>query len=151
MKIKSFRGKILKGEHDTIALHTNTGSTGYRITKFELMSSTPHVLDQESVVKIYSIDKDEVQTPTLTVDFSDNTLLGCGLLTNETDSHYYPPSQTIIFDNMTFNQDIYITLADTFGTSSVNYYLELEQMSLALDENTVATLKDIRNITGPSF
>ena len=30
----------------------------------------------------------------------------------------------------------------------VNYYIELEQMPLALDENTVATLKDIRNITG---
>ena len=27
------------------------------------------------------------------------------------------------------------------------YYLELEQIKLSLDENTVATLRDIRNIT----
>ena len=29
---------------------------------------------------------------------------------------------------------------------SVNYYIELEQIKLDLNENTVATLKDIRNI-----
>ena len=28
----------------------------------------------------------------------------------------------------------------------MNYYIELEQVSLDLTENTVATLKDIRNI-----
>ena len=32
----------------------------------------------------------------------------------------------------------------------VNYYVELEQMKLDLNENTVATLKDIRNIESAS-
>ena len=34
-------------------------------------------------------------------------------------------------------------------TGLVNYYIELEQMKLDLSENTVATLKDIRNIEQP--
>jgi hypothetical protein len=48
---------------------------------------------------------------------------------------------------MTFNQDIFITLGSQSG-ASCNYYIELEQVKLDLNENTVATLKDIRNITG---
>jgi hypothetical protein len=39
-----------------------------------------------------------------------------------------------------------VTHSDVDGTEPVNYHIELEQVSLALDENTVATLKDIRNI-----
>ena len=47
---------------------------------------------------------------------------------------------------MIFNQDIYLTHLESQGSSAVNYYLELEQIKLDLNENTVATLKDIRNI-----
>ena len=52
---------------------------------------------------------------------------------------------------MKFNQDIFVT-CDTGSTSgeSCNYYIELEQIKLDLNENTVATLKDIRNIVGPT-
>ena len=49
-----------------------------------------------------------------------------------------------IFDNTIVNQDIYITHSDIVGTTPCNYYLELEQVKLDLNENTVATLKDIR-------
>ena len=42
---------------------------------------------------------------------------------------------------------IYITYTDNDSSDiTINYYIELEQVKLALDENTVATLKDIRNI-----
>ena len=52
-----------------------------------------------------------------------------------------------IFDNMTFNQDIYVTYKDDETAGKfINYYIELEQVKLDLNENTVATLKDIRNI-----
>ena len=47
---------------------------------------------------------------------------------------------------MTFNQDIYVTHTDVLGAGACNYYIELEQFKLDLSENTVATLKDIRNI-----
>ena len=45
---------------------------------------------------------------------------------------------------MIFNQDIYVT---NYGSGAMNYYIELEQIKLDLNENTVATLKDIRNLS----
>ena len=146
MTIKSFRGKVADNGIDTVSLSTNNGSTGYRIVKFQLMAIDPMSNNQESVVKIYSIPQ---TTATGTIDFSDNTLLAAGYLEN--DSSGATPTfneASIIFDNMTFNQDIYITHLEQ-GADAVNYYIELEQVKLSLDENTVATLKDIRNIKEP--
>ena len=153
MKIKSFRGLLANGTQDTIVLHTNTGSTGYKIKKFQIMSHAPgDNNDQEHVVMIWKTKRSNAQladTTTSRPDFSNNTLLGVGFVVNDIGSalNY---DETIIFDNEIFNQDIYITLRDVAGgAQSCNYYIELEQMPLALDENTVATLKDIRNITQP--
>ena len=144
MPIKSFRGKIADNGIDTIALHTNDGSVGYRITKFQLMAIDPISNNQESVVKIYTIPQIAASS---TIDFADNTMLAAGYL--ESDSSGSTPTfneAAIIFDNMTFNQDIYLTHVEQ-GSDAVNYYIELEQVKLDLNENTVATLKDIRNIT----
>ena len=143
MIIKSFRGKIADNGIDTIPLSTNDGSIGYRIVKFQLMAIDPNSNSQESVVKIFSIPQ---TTASETIDFSDNTLLGAGYL--ESDSSGSTPTfneAAIIFDNMKFNQDIYVTHVEQ-GSDAVNYYIELEQVKLDLNENTVATLKDIRNI-----
>jgi hypothetical protein len=52
---------------------------------------------------------------------------------------------TIIFDNEVFNQDIYVTYKDNSNETEANYYIELEQMKLDLNQNTLVTLKDIRN------
>ena len=146
MPIKSFRGKIVDNGIDTIPLSTNNGSTGYKIIKFQLMAIDPMSNNQESVVKIYSIPQ---ATATADIDFADNTLLAAGYLEN--DSSGATPTfneAAIVFDNMTFNQGIYVTHFEQ-GSDAVNYYIELEQVKLSLDENTVATLKDIRNITQP--
>ena len=35
MTIKSFKGKLANGGQNTIVLHTNDGTTGYKIVKFE--------------------------------------------------------------------------------------------------------------------
>jgi hypothetical protein len=146
MKIKSFRGLIQEGTEQTISLHTNTGSTGYRIKKFELFPNKPGAESYQSVVKIFTIPQASVPTTAPVIDFSDPTLLAAGYY-EENASTAYNSSLDIIFDNMTFNQDIYVTMTDaaTAG-NSINYYIELEQVSLDLNENTVATLKDIRNI-----
>ena len=152
MIIKSFRGKIADLGTDVISLHTNTGSTGYRITKFQIMSPSPGVDLQESVVKIYKIPfinpQDSSSTPDGLVDFSDNTLLGVAYLETHGEP-WYTDSDQVIFDQEIFNQDIYVTHKDVATGVGINYYIELEQVKLALDENTVATLKDIRNITQP--
>jgi len=144
MTIKTFRGLIADDTQDTLLLHTNDGSIGYRIVKFELMFSAPGTQSVENVVKVYKIAQTAIDG---LIDFSDNTLLAAGWIAGST-SATYGWNTTVTFDNEIFNQDIYITHADVAGAGTVNYHLELEQMKLDLNENTVATLKDIRNITG---
>jgi len=144
MPIKTFRAKMALFTQDTISLHTNNGSTGYRIKKFEIIPEAPGGSSSvEHVLKIYSVA--QTGTPDATVDMSDNTLLAVAYLENRANAS--SATNIIIFDNMVFNQDIYVTAADTDGAATVpaNYYIELEQVKLDLNENTVATLKDIRN------
>jgi len=140
MPIKSFRGLIADGNQDTIVLHTNDGSTGYRIVKFQIMPQQSNN-NYEITAQIFTIEQTAV---TSAVDFSEQTLIGAAFVGLA--SGAYAGAQTIIHDNMTFNQDIYITSKDDSGSQPCNYYIELEQMKLDLNENTVATLKDIRNV-----
>ena len=146
MKIKSFRGLIGDGEENTIPLKTNNGSTGYKIVKFQLFPNKPGTTTVESTVSIFKIPGKGSGSTTAVVDFSDNTLLAAAFYQDRHEATYVT-SESIVFDNEIFNQDIYVTMTDTVGTEAMNYYIELEQMPLALDENTEATLKDIRNIT----
>ena len=146
MKIKSFRGKIADNGIDTISLSTNNGSIGYRIKKLQIIPEDPGANNGEHTIKIFTIPQTAAAS---TVDFSDNTLLGVASLSTHSGNALF--TEIIVFDNMTFNQDIYVTHTDRVAAASCNYYIELEQMSLALDENTVATLKDIRNITEPAL
>ena len=138
---------MIDGSIDIIKLSTNTGTTGYRIAKFELMANLPGTTNYENVVKIYTVPQTTVNG---TIDFSDNTLLGSAYLEGRNENHYQD-AVSVIFDNVTFNQDIYLTHSDVSTEGkAVNYHIELEQVKLDLNENTVATTKDIRNITQPT-
>ena len=145
MPIKSFRGKLADAGIDTISLHTNNGSTGYRIVKLQLIAADPSSVSHESIVQIFTVPQ---ATASAAVDFNDQTLLAVGFYENNSGSTV--SKVDIIFDNMTFNQDIYITHNEKAGSGEINYYIELEQIKLDLNENTVATLKDIRNIEAQS-
>jgi len=140
-RIVSFRGLLANGAQERISLQTNNGLTGYRIIKISLIGEDLTGRTQESVFKINSIIQSSV---TGTVDFSDQTLLGVGYYQQNTANTYFGGT-TIVFDNIKFNQDIYLTHTEGASTYPVNYYIELEQMDLNLDEATVATLKNIRN------
>ena len=145
MVVKSFRGLIADGGVDRISLRTNNGSTGYKIVKFQLMGHNPgdnSLGSYEHVVQIFKILQ---TTASATVDFSNQTLLAAGLCFGNT-SPQFNDTTSILFDNEIFNQDIFITHVDEDSATPVNYYIELEQIKLDLNENTVATLKDIRNI-----
>lgn len=143
MVMKSFRGMMESDAIDIISLHTNTGSTGYRIKKFQTIQEDPGT-STEHVVKIYSIPQTTVDDK---IDFSDQTLLAVSYLqSGPAASSSTVANEVIIFDNMTFNQDIYVTAKTITGSDQANYYIELEQVKLDLNENTVATLQDIRNI-----
>ena len=141
MKTISYKGKLANDSMATIPLSTINGKTGYRIKKFQVMQSTDD--DVEATIKIYSIPQ---TSNTNSIDFSDNTLLAAAYFTSSSSGQVYPEDQNIIFDNMTFNQDIYITLRGHNFAADINYYIELEQMALSDLEATMATLKDIRAI-----
>lgn len=144
MPIKSFRGKIANNTVDTILLHTNNGSTGYKIVKFQIMPASPTTAEFEHVVKIFSVPQ---TTTSAEIDFSDQTLLAAAFAEGHGSPIYLSTQSSTVFDNMVINQDIYVT-NNSPQSLAANYYIELEPVKLALDENTMATLKDIRNIVG---
>ena len=142
-RIISFRGLLADGDQERIPLQTNKGLIGYKIVKFRGVPKQPMTLDQENVIKIYKVEQSAVDG---NVDFSNQTLLGVCCVSYDNDAATPGIGESIIFDNEIFNQDIFITHEDVHtGGRPCNYYIELEQMDLALDEATVATLKDIRN------
>ena len=145
MPIKTFRGLIPDGGQDTIVLHTNNGSTGYKITKLQMMPEDIGASNMQGLIKIYSVKQTTLITGSAKADFNDQTLLAAGWL-DITAAAGGDAAANIVFDNMTINQDIFVTFTDNGASASCNYYIELEQVKLDLSENTVATLKDIRNL-----
>jgi hypothetical protein len=146
--IKTFRGLMVDGAQDTIVLHTNDGSIGYRIVKFQAMATAPGSNESTNVLKIYKVSQSSVNGD---IDFSDNTLLGAIDFRQHDNEGYGVTGNTVIFDQEIFNQDIYVTHKDNNTGVAINYYLELEKVKLDLSESTVATLKDIRNVKTQGF
>ena len=144
-KTISYRGTLPMGEQNRIRLKTNTGKTGYKITKFQILSNTPGAASSEFIAKITKTD--QTGSIAATVNFTDADLLACAYL-QENASVSVPQSETIIFDNEKFNQDIFINITDASGgTVECNYYIELETMALSDLETTYLTLQSIRTIT----
>ena len=140
----SYRGTLAIGVEDRIRLKTIKGKIGYKITKFQLMNTTPGAADAEFVGKITKV-KDPNIGPV--VNFSDADLLAVVYYQDHV-STAYPSSTEIIFDNEKFNQDIFVNVTDAgSGTTPCNYYIELETMDLSDIEATQITLKSLRTIT----
>tara|TARA_Y100001937_G_C7064396_1_gene305324 strand:+ start:236 stop:667 length:432 start_codon:yes stop_codon:yes gene_type:complete len=139
MPIKTFRGLIPNNGTVKLSLATNNGSIGYRLMKFQIMPVQSYN-NYEITSKLF---KTEPGAPSSDVNLSDNTIVGVafsGLADGK-----YAGAKTVIMDRDVFNQDIYITAVDNGGSQDCNFYLELETMTLDLNENTLVTLKDIRN------
>ena len=141
-KTITFRGLLGDGTQEKIHLGTLTGTTGYRIKKFQLMPYDVSDEDYEAVVKIYKVVQTAVDH---NVSFSDNTLLAAGIWTSSSSANVYPDDLNIIFEIELFNQNIFVTYKDTKTNTGMNYYLELEQVKLDSNETAVATLKNIKN------
>ena len=144
-KTISFRGQLNMGLEDRIRLRTLQGKTGYKITKFQLMPSDPTNDNIEVIIQIWKTSA-AAAGASATIDFSDNRMLAAGYIEDNAGDNVSFRTDLVIFDNEKFNQDIYISsVAPTATNAGTNYYIELEQMKLDLNEQTVATLKDIRN------
>jgi len=133
MTIKTFRGLLQDGGQDQIYLHGGDSGTGYRIVKFELMGNEPGAKSLEGSCKIYKVLQTAVDN---VIDFSDNTLLAAGEYHKEQNTAY-PLSNSVVFDNEIFNQDIYITWKDNTADEKLNYYLELEEVMMPKGEQAV--------------
>ena len=146
MPLKTFRGLLLDGGQDTIRLSTSQGKIGYRIKKLELFPHLPGTESVESTVMVWRNEQSSVPTSTATVDFSNAQLLGAAMFHDSSSEGNLNPLY-VVFDNVIINQDIFITHTETNAAIAINYYLELEQVSLDDNEAMVATLKDMRGAT----
>lgn len=145
-RILSYRGRIADEGQDTILLETKKGEAGYRIVKFDLLPNLTGAINAELVCKVYS---EPQTTVTAEVDFNDTTLLAVGYFKIHQDattgSNEGSQNYAVIFDNIIFNQDIYVTAIDTVGANVTNYHLELERTKLSEHEAMVTTIQSIRN------
>ena len=141
MKTKTFRGLLADGEIRKIRLSTNQGLIGYKIKKFEIIAENNGTTDYEHTVKIHLQDP---VTASASVNFEDPLLLGVAYTEGNNSSNYIGQPLINIFDNVKFNQDIFVSHVDSKGALNCNYYLELELLNLDVHEATVATLKDMR-------
>jgi len=136
--IKTFRGLLADGGEDRIRLSTTDGKVGYKIVKFQLMTENPGTTDYEHIGKIYKTSQTAIVG---SIDLTEASLLAAAY----TEGHGYLASpQIIIFDNVVFNQDIYVSQFDTKGAFNCNYYIELEVVPLTELGAEYTTLKDLR-------
>ena len=144
--IKTFRGRLKgddAGDQVTIRLATNKGEVGYRIKKFQIIQKTPGILESEGLCQLWQYQQDDASNKL--IQFDNSELLGISLYTSDDVANIYPEDSTVIFDRVAINQDIFLTYIDIRTVNDdMNYYIELEQIKLDLNEATVATLKDMR-------
>ena len=136
-KILSYRGLLADGATDIINLHTTNGLIGYRITKLEIMPNAPGT-NIDGIVKVFTKEPDAAVA---TVDFSDQTLIAVAWNYNDT----YETQEVVVFDNLTFNQDIYVQHHEDKSSGAMNYHIELEKIKLSEHEAMVTTIQSIRN------
>ena len=141
----SYRGTLAIGEEDRISLATIQGKVGYKINKFQLMSTTPGVAAYEYVGKITKVTDPNIGP---VVKFTDADLLAVVFHKADYSASRTEIGDIIIFDNEKFNQDIFVNITDaSSGTVPCNYYIELETMDLSELETTMLTLKNLRTVT----
>ena len=132
--IKTFKGKLASAGQHKISLMGGDSDKGYRIVKLELFPTSPGTgSNEEHTVKVY---KTEQSVSDNTVNFDDDTLLAAGWLPFKT-SNFDTDQGIAVFDHEVVNQDIYVTHIDTDGSLPVNYYIELEEVTMSKGEQAV--------------
>ena len=128
-KVHSFRGLLGDGGQDEINLERQNANVAYRIVKFQVIASTTFQ-DQESLATIWREEQTSVPTSTPIIDFRDPDVLGVGMWKSAaTGSVLFNAS--IIFDNILFSRNIYVTHTEHSGTQDLNYYIELEEVPVS--------------------
>jgi len=122
-RVHSFRGLLGDGGEDEINLERQNVNLAYRIIKFQAMGITENET-YETTLKIYRESQTSIDS---IVDFSDQDLLGA-ILYGDTGGASIFSNQSIIFDNVLFSRNIYVTNKSIAAASAMNYYIELEEV-----------------------
>jgi len=133
-KVHSFRGLLSDGGEDEINLERSNVNMAYRIVKFDIMGPDANS-NIESTVKVY---REKQTSITVTVDFTETDLLAAALYNDTNDPHYMAGMITV-FDNVLFSRNIYVTNKCGDNASSMNYYIEIEEVPV-----TAATLMQLK-------
>jgi hypothetical protein len=129
-QMHSFRGLLADGGEDKIRIEGATGEIAWRITKFQLFPNLPGTTTIEAVVSVWRESGKGSGTTTAVVDFTDAELLAVAFHQDRHEATYIA-SESVVFDNALFSRNIYVTLTDTVGTESCNYFLELEEVKVS--------------------
>ena len=139
--MKTFKGLLADGQQIKIRLSTNDGLTGYKIHKLLVIPETPGAASIEAVMKLTTEKQSAVNG---TINFDDPRLIGA-IFYQDSSSAGDNQATTVLVDNVVFNQDVFLAYKEITTTAgNCNFYLELEQVKLDVNEATVATLKDMR-------
>jgi len=134
-RVHSFRGRVGDGGQDEINLERQNVNLAYRIIKFQVMGPDPSE-NAEVTLKIY---KEEQTSIDVYIDFRDSDLLGAAIYQQHDTGESYPIDSVIIFDNVLFSRNIYITQKGFSSTPNMNYYIELEEVPV-----TASTLMQLK-------
>jgi len=127
-KVHSFRGLIEDQGQIKIRIQGSVGATAWRITKFQAMGAGD--ANYESFVQVWRNEQSSIPA-TGAPDFRDDQLLACLLYTQSTSGAGNPEDLNVVFDNALFNRDIFVTHSESAGTASINYYIELEEVTIS--------------------
>jgi hypothetical protein len=129
-KMHSFRGLLAHEEQQRIRIEGAVGAIAWRITKFELMGSTPGDNSPEHVAKIYREKQTSAEATWATIDFTEDELLAAAIW-QKSSGVANALSDDVIFDNQLFVRNIYILQRDIGASTSCNYYIELEEVKVS--------------------
>ena len=134
-KVHSFRGLLGDGGYDEINLERQNVNLAYRVVKLQIIRQAP-TASIDHVVKVLREEPTTVPSSSATIDLSDMDLLAVAALSGTAFGEY---DSTIIFDNVLFSRNIYVTHTDNDGGDDCNYYIEIEEVPV-----TAATLMQLK-------
>jgi len=134
-RVHSFRGLLADGGEDEINLERQNVNLAYRVVKLAIIPNDPGGTNPESVVMVWR----EKQTNVVdTVDFTNTDLLGVAYWSAPAVGAVVIDTE-VIFDNILFSRNIYITHKDHNASVDCNYYIEIEEVPV-----TAATLMQLK-------
>jgi len=149
-KVHSFRGLLGDGGQDEINLERQNVNLAYRIVKFQVISNVTlsATATVDHVVKVWREEQTSIPTGSAVIDLTDPDLLAVGVYAQGQSLEY---TNVIVFDNILFSRNIYVTATDNDGTDSVNYYLELEEVPVGAATLMQIKLGTARKLIGGSM